>query len=308
MRHFEKTLVVPASPEEIFTFVDDHRNFSSHMNKSSWIMAGSRLETKIDEGHGQKIGSHIKMDGTILGIKLFLDEVITKYEPPIRKEWQTVGELNLLVIGHYKLGLEIASDKNYSILKIYIDYNLPKGFATKLLGLVFADFYAKWCVHQMLQDTAHNFQAQTGIAPNNKSKIYLNGILASTVLLSIYFITVSLVSGWDQLIYQFSSFWYFIVTLALLFGIQVSLYTYLKNLMKNKSSPHILTVSGSTSTAAMISCCAHYLVNFVPLLGTVGIITLISQYQIQLFWVGLMFSFGGLLYMLFQINKLSKVS
>ena len=37
----------------------------------------------------------------------------------------------------------------------------------------------------------------------------------------------------------------------------------------------------------MISCCAHYLANIMPAVGAAGIITLVAQYQIQLFWFGL---------------------
>jgi len=113
---------------------------------------------------------------------------------------------------------------------------------------------------------------------------------------------VSLVSGWSFSLGQFSRFWYFVVTLAVGFGIQVGLYSYLKT----KTSGKVLAVSGATSTAAMISCCAHYLVNFLPILGAVGIITVISQYQIQLFWVGLAFNFAGIAYMFNKVLKFSK--
>ncbi|OFZ19209.1 MAG: hypothetical protein A3D92_13720 [Bacteroidetes bacterium RIFCSPHIGHO2_02_FULL_44_7] len=125
---------------------------------------------------------------------------------------------------------------------------------------------------------------------------------ATLILLSMYFMVVSLVSGWSFSLGQFSRFWYFVVTLAVGFGIQVGLYSYLKT----KTSGKVLAVSGATSTAAMISCCAHYLVNFLPILGAVGIITVISQYQIQLFWVGLAFNFAGIAYMFNKVLKFSK--
>ena len=265
------------------------------------------MDIKLDKDQGKKVGSHIRLNGKVFGIKLFLDEIISKHEPPNSKEWQTVGNLRLLVIGHYKMGINITPENGKSRLTEYIDYDLPNSFSSRLLGLLFGDVYAKWCVRQMIHDTVRNFNLPPEKL-NNQENIILNGILAATALLSIYFITVSLVSGWSELIFQFSSFWYFIITLALLFGIQVSLYTYLKNILKKRAPSHILAVSGSTSTAAMISCCAHYLVNFVPLLGTIGIITLITQYQIQLFWLGLLFNFGGLFYLLFQINKILKVT
>ncbi|MBI4038738.1 hypothetical protein HY384_02150 [Candidatus Daviesbacteria bacterium] len=132
------------------------------------------------------------------------------------------------------------------------------------------------------------------------------GTLASLVLLIVYFTVVSLVSGWSFAQDQFRQFWYFVVTLAIGFGVQIGLYSYLKSSIKGAVSPRIVTTTGATSTAAMISCCAHYLVNLLPILGAVGIITVISQYQVQLFWVGLAFNFAGIAYMANKVYKFSK--
>lgn len=131
------------------------------------------------------------------------------------------------------------------------------------------------------------------------------GVLATLILLSVYFTIVSLVSGWDFMLEQFVQYWYFVVTLAVGFGIQIGLYSYLKSIVKGVTSSVVAT-SGATSTAAMISCCAHYLVNLLPILGTIGIITVISQYQVQLFWVGLAFNFAGIVYMAGKVYKFSK--
>ena len=141
---------------------------------------------------------------------------------------------------------------------------------------------------------------------NSILKSVRNGLAAVFILLGIYVFIVSLVSGWDFMLLQLFKYWYYVGALALGFGIQVGLYTYLKNAIKQKASPHVLAVSGTTSTVAMISCCAHYLVNLLPILGTVGIITIISQYQVQLFWVGIAFNLAGILYVLNKITKFSK--
>ena len=68
----------------------------------------------------------------------------------------------------------------------------------------------------------------------------------------------------------------------------------------------MVAASGTTSTAAMISCCAHYLVNILPVLGVTGFITLVAQYQIQLFWLGLAFNLAGILYIAPKVIKASK--
>ena len=125
------------------------------------------------------------------------------------------------------------------------------------------------------------------------------GIGAFVLLLAIYFGVVSLISGKDFALEQFAQFWYFIVLLALGFGIQIGLYTYLKNLVgQHGASGKVVAVSGTASTAAMVSCCAHYLTNILPILGVTGILTVVAEYQVELFWLGLAFNAAGILYIL----------
>lgn len=135
------------------------------------------------------------------------------------------------------------------------------------------------------------------------------GALASATLLGVYFSILTLVSGWSFAQGQFASYWYFIVSLAVGFGIQITLYQYIKKLVHGgQGMRKIVGVSGTTSTAAMISCCAHYLVNLVPILGVTGLVTFAAQYQIEFFWVGLAFNLFGIGYMLNRIIQLKKQS
>jgi len=156
-RHYEENTVVNSGAESVFAYADDFANFSSHMNKSSWMMGGGKMETVVDEGKGQRVGSHIKMKGTVFGIGLFLDEVVTIYEPPYHMEWQTLGEINLVVIDHYRLGFQIEQDYSNSKFKVYIDYNLPKSRKTHMPGVLFGGMYAKWCVQQMIRGVKTHF-------------------------------------------------------------------------------------------------------------------------------------------------------
>ncbi len=158
MKYYEDSMSISASPKELFAYADDPKNFSSHMNKSSWMMVGGSMSTHVDGKRFQEIGSHVKMEGTILGIKLYLDEVVTNYDPPYRKQWQTIGDINLLVIDHYKLGFEIKPQNNSSLLKVYIDYSLPESLITHWLGILFGKMYAKWCVNQMINGVKEHYK------------------------------------------------------------------------------------------------------------------------------------------------------
>ena len=51
-------------------------------------------------------------------------------------------------------------------------------------------------------------------------KSILTGFGSMSALLGLYFGVVSGLSGWDGMLSQFKSFWYFIVSLAFGFGVQ----------------------------------------------------------------------------------------
>lgn len=123
------------------------------------------------------------------------------------------------------------------------------------------------------------------------------GIIALMVLLGLYFGILALVSDWAFTLEQFVTYWYFVVALAAGFGIQIGLYFHLRQLTQHGGgSGSVVAVSGGTSTAAMISCCTHYLANILPVLGATGLVALVAQYQVELFWVGLAFNLAGMTY------------
>jgi len=123
------------------------------------------------------------------------------------------------------------------------------------------------------------------------------GMLAFGLLLAVYFGVLTLVSGWKFTVEQFNEFWYYIVPLGAGFGLQVALYLRLRQVIHAPArTGAVMVASGTTSTAAMISCCAHYLVNVAPVLGATGLVTFATQYQVEFFWAGLAFNAAGIAY------------
>ena len=160
MQHYDESKQIAASPSEIFALIDDHARLSSHMSKPSWMTGGGRMEVTVDEGHGQKVGSHIKLSGKAFGVDVYLDEVVTLHERPRRKAWETVGEPRLIIVGKYAMAFDIAPRGAGSILNVSIDYEVPQ----TLLGRLFAASYARWCVRRMLGDAADHFAVRTPTA------------------------------------------------------------------------------------------------------------------------------------------------
>ncbi|MBI4280986.1 hypothetical protein HY628_02200 [Candidatus Uhrbacteria bacterium] len=138
------------------------------------------------------------------------------------------------------------------------------------------------------------------------SRSIKNGLIGSLILLALYFAILSLLSGPAETVRQFKNSWYFIVSLALGFGLQVGLFSYLRQVVR-RAPKGMLAASGTASTLAMISCCSHYLANLLPLLATSGLAALISQQQIKFFWFGLIFNLVGLAILTNRVRRFTRL-
>src|SRR3989304_1569425 len=121
-------------------------------------------------------------------------------------------------------------------------------------------------------------------------------LLASVLMLSLYFGALTLVSGWQFTVEQFADWWPYIVALATGFGIQVGLFVYLRCAVHGAASGKVIVATGTTSGAAMLACCTHYLVNLLPVLGATGLVSFVGAYQIELFWFGIASNLAGIAY------------
>jgi Cu+-exporting ATPase len=124
----------------------------------------------------------------------------------------------------------------------------------------------------------------------------LLGVSSFGLLLVLYFAALTAVSGWEFTLVQFQDYWGFIVALGAGFGVQVALFARLRQVVHSAGPRAVMATTGTTSTAAMVSCCAHYLANVAPLLGTTGLVTFAAHYQVELFWTGLAFNAAGIAY------------
>jgi len=133
------------------------------------------------------------------------------------------------------------------------------------------------------------------------------GALAFGALLVVYFGALTLVSGSAFTVRQFAEFWYYIVPLALGFGVQVALFMRLRQVVSRaRETGAVVAASGTTSTVAMISCCAHYLTSVAPVLGATGLVAFAAQFQVEFFWVGLLFNAAGIAYVGNQLFHASR--
>lgn len=121
------------------------------------------------------------------------------------------------------------------------------------------------------------------------------GTLGALSLFIFYYLLTFLIS--HDPIHPFVQFrqlapWMGILILG--FGIQVGL---LKLLQRNTIASLASKGNALLSGTSMIVCCAHHLLDFIPILGISGISVFLTQYQKEFLIVGIIANLVGILYM-----------
>ncbi|MBS1270957.1 MAG: Regulatory protein AtoC [Candidatus Marinimicrobia bacterium] len=102
----------------------------------------------------------------------------------------------------------------------------------------------------------------------NNRKPIIAGMLGGLALLVVYFGIVSFANSFTHAIEEFGRIWYWIALLTAGFGIQVGLYFYIRQTLKERTrgaTAEVMT-AGGISTGSMIACCAHHITDVLPVL------------------------------------------
>jgi len=148
---YERTVASPHPAADVFANLDDVEKLARHMSKRSAAMLGSRLDLIVDRsrsGVGQRYGWR----GSVLGLKIRVDEEVTVYNPPFAKRWCTVGPPELVVISRYCMSFEVQAAAVGSVATLRLDYDLPSHGWQAFAGRLFGHAYARWCVDRMAAD------------------------------------------------------------------------------------------------------------------------------------------------------------
>ena len=139
---------------------------------------------------------------------------------------------------------------------------------------------------------------------------YLLGVLASFAIVGIYLGMNTLTSDWYFARVQFSEYRWWIISLAIGLGIQVTLYTLFRAHLRGKkktAANSSMAASGGVSAVAMMACCSHYLATVIPLLGvsflSATAVASIEQYQRYFFLAGLVSCLFGIGLMVRMMRK-----
>ena len=158
--HFEETFrLVDAGAPAVFAYIDLPQQLSMHMERPSWRMAGATMRIETDAAGGQALGSRYRLAARAFGIRLEALCEVTERDPPRRKAWCTVGEPTLLVVGQYRMSVDITAERQLCRVRIRIDYALPARAPARWIAKAVGPVYARWCVRQMADDLASHFGA-----------------------------------------------------------------------------------------------------------------------------------------------------
>ncbi|KKT72630.1 MAG: hypothetical protein UW69_C0086G0006 [Microgenomates group bacterium GW2011_GWA2_44_7] len=133
-------------------------------------------------------------------------------------------------------------------------------------------------------------------------KHIIAGLIASSMLAGLFFAVLTYVSGREFAWEQFQKYWYYLIILWIGFGIQVGLFSLLRVRKHSGESGKAVAASGVTSTLTMVACCTHYMVNLLPLVIFSGLIASISQFQVQIFWIGILVNLTATVYLIRKVR------
>ncbi len=148
-------------------------------------------------------------------------------------------------------------------------------------------------------------QGEINTTSSNVSPVAV-GTIGAGVLLLIFFGIVTLANGsLGSALQEFKRIWYWIFILASGFGFQLGLFTYLKQRIAEKTTAVTAEVaaSGTVTTGSMVACCAHGLVNVLPLVGVSAAAAFLATYQTPLILIGVFSNLVGITIMLGIIQK-----
>ena len=146
-------------------------------------------------------------------------------------------------------------------------------------------------------------------SPGAKGKAIVCGIAGAGALVVLFFTIVTLSNGsLSSARDEFRRIWYWAVLLAAGFGLQLGLFVYLKNVVRDRMAGATAEVaaSGTISAGSMVACCSHALVNVLPVLGVSAAAAFLVRYQLPLLLLGVFSNLAGLTIMLglFQRHRL----
>lgn len=163
MRTLTKRVYINASPEEVFEILDDLGVTGMHMTQSSVMMMGSKLHLQYLTENKKGLGSKYRWTGKMLGMNMDFTVEVTKWIKGVEKVWETIGEARMIIYSWYRMNLLVSKNGSRSHVELSITYKKPNAWFAKIISFLFADWYCRWCLKSMLNDTRKVLEPNTNL-------------------------------------------------------------------------------------------------------------------------------------------------
>lgn len=151
------------------------------------------------------------------------------------------------------------------------------------------------------------------LVKKNTTSVFLKGFILGSFGLSAFYYLLLFAVTQDPLhpINQFNILQPWMSLLIIGFGIQMGLFWLMKNgiqfnLQEKKDAKLAAGTGTAVSGMAMVACCAHHLVDVLPILGFSAAALFLSEYQEQLLIFGVLSNLLGIIMMSWFITGKAK--
>ena len=144
---------IQASPANVFESLDDLGVTGMHMTQSSAMMMGSKLHLQYLTENHKGLGSRYRWTGKMMGMNMDFTVEVTKWIKPLEKIWETIGESKMIIYSWYRMNLLLTKRNEGTLVQLSITYKKPDSWFGGIISFLFADWYCRWCLKNMLIDT-----------------------------------------------------------------------------------------------------------------------------------------------------------
>ena len=154
MKTVQQTKLFIAPAQSVFDTIDDLAVSGMHMTSSSMPMMGGKMNLTFLTEHKRGMHSRYRWTGNVLWMKLDFTVEVSKWIPGVYKSWETVGPSELIIYSWFRMELNVVpTSSNSSKAILSIDYKKPNGLLNSLIYYLSGNWYARWCIKNMLNDT-----------------------------------------------------------------------------------------------------------------------------------------------------------